>query len=211
MKQKYFLILETIIITLGIILINGCVQQPETESKLEFFSGLCDETIDPYNESNLGINKTLWLNNTTLEVKVYVSINCAETVIKGDYKIQDNKIILEYEKTQCDPCTTCMCVHELIYKFTNLEKKDYQFELELEKYCTKTGTNKNLSLTEAKQIALASECVKEGPLKEVYFCNNDTGTWWIDLDIEKEGCNPACVINVVTKEAEINWRCTGVL
>ena len=32
-----------------------------------------------------------------------------------------------------------------------------------------------------------------------------------DLDIEKAGCNPACVINVETRTAEINWRCTGLL
>lgn len=44
------------------------------------------------------------------------------------------------------------------------------------------------------------------------MCNEITGTWWIDLDVEDaEGCNPACVINVVTNQAEINWRCTGLL
>jgi len=68
-----------------------------------------------------------------------------------------------------------------------------------------------MSLTEAKQIALASECGEQGTLKDTYLCNEDTGTWWIDLDIEKEGCNPACVVNVATKQAEINWRCTGVI
>lgn len=75
----------------------------------------------------------------------------------------------------------------------------------LEKYC------KNLSLSEAKQIASASECAKEGKLKETYVCNEITGTWWIDLNIKKEGCSPACVINVETKQAEINWRCTGLV
>jgi len=107
-----------------------------------------------------------------------------------------------------------------------------------EEYCG------GMSLTEAKQIAIASECgdrliidclcpegyVLEGDscnpecyysepkclqpsisCEKIYICNEDTGTYWIDLDIEKEGCNPACVINVETKEAEINWRCTGVL
>jgi len=78
-----------------------------------------------------------------------------------------------------------------------------------EEFCIKTETGERLSLTEAKQIALASECGER--LKDTYICNEDTGTWWIDLDIEKEGCNPACVINVVTKEAVINWRCMGVL
>ena len=80
-----------------------------------------------------------------------------------------------------------------------------------EEFCIKKGTGEQLSLTEAREIATASECGKQGALKDTYICNEDTGTWWIDMDIQKEGCNPACVINVVTKQAEINWRCTGLL
>jgi len=68
-----------------------------------------------------------------------------------------------------------------------------------------------MTLAEAKEIALESDCVKEGNLKETYLCNDFTGTWWLDLEIDKPGCAPACVVNVVTKEAEINWRCTGLI
>jgi hypothetical protein len=66
-----------------------------------------------------------------------------------------------------------------------------------------------MSLTEAAQIAVASECGDN--LTKTVMCNEGTDTWWIDLSIEKEGCNPACVINTVDKKAEINWRCTGLL
>ena len=75
----------------------------------------------------------------------------------------------------------------------------------LEEYCG------GMSLTEAKLIAENSDCTAEGSLKDTYMCNEDTGTWWIDLDLQREGCNPACVVNVETEEAEINWRCTGLL
>ena len=78
-----------------------------------------------------------------------------------------------------------------------------------EKFCQKKDTDMKLSLSEAKNIALLSECGDR--LKDTYICNEITGTWWINLDIEKSGCNPACVINVETKTAEINWRCTGLL
>ena len=78
-----------------------------------------------------------------------------------------------------------------------------------EEFCQKKGTDIKLSLSEAKDIALLSECGDR--LKDTYICNEITGTWWINLDIEKAGCNPACVINVETKTAEINWRCTGLL
>jgi|GEM_PF-2788442 len=80
-----------------------------------------------------------------------------------------------------------------------------------EEICKKNGTNFQMSLKEAKDIALHSECGEKGNLTNVYFCNKGTGTWWIDLDIQKKGCSPACVINVETKKAEINWRCTGLI
>lgn len=79
----------------------------------------------------------------------------------------------------------------------------------IEEFCSKKDTQELLTLVDAKQIAINSECGDN--LKEPSICNQDTGTWWIDLDIEKEGCNPACVINVITKEASINLRCTGVI
>ena len=66
---------------------------------------------------------------------------------------------------------------------------------------------KGMNLEEAKQIAV-TEC---GELKDNAFCNEGTNTWWIDLNVEKEGCAPACVVNVLDKSAEINWRCTGLI
>ncbi len=77
--------------------------------------------------------------------------------------------------------------------------------------CVKEGTDEKLSLAQAIQIAQASECLNQGQLEQTHFCNEVTGTWWIDLDIEKEGCAPACVIDVINKTAEINWRCTGLI
>ena len=66
-----------------------------------------------------------------------------------------------------------------------------------------------LTLENAREIAINSECGDN--LKGTYFCNKNTGTYWLDLDIEREGCNPACVIDLETRNAEINWRCTGLL
>lgn len=80
-----------------------------------------------------------------------------------------------------------------------------------EETCIKTGTEEEMTLSDAKNLALESECVEEGSLTDEYFCNEDTGTWWLDLDIDKPGCAPACVVNVATGKAEINWRCTGLI
>lgn len=80
-----------------------------------------------------------------------------------------------------------------------------------EEECTDSETGNSLNYEEAVKIAENSECAQEGGLTDTYMCNENTGTWWIDLDIEKEGCSPACVVDVNDKTAEINWRCTGLL
>ena len=54
-----------------------------------------------------------------------------------------------------------------------------------------------------------SECSKAGNVLESAFYNENTKTWWFGMDIEKEGCSPACVVSEETFTAEINWRCTG--
>jgi len=64
-----------------------------------------------------------------------------------------------------------------------------------------------LTISNAEEIARNSECGEK--LTDSHQCNENTGTWWIDLNIQKEGCNPACVVDVVSREASINWRCTG--
>ncbi|RLC33943.1 MAG: hypothetical protein DRZ76_03655 [Candidatus Nealsonbacteria bacterium] len=78
-----------------------------------------------------------------------------------------------------------------------------------EQYCTKIGTDYKLSLFRAKEIGAGSECGSD--YAQNYSCNEITGTWWIDLNLEKPGCNPACVVDVVNETAEINWRCTGLV
>lgn len=68
-----------------------------------------------------------------------------------------------------------------------------------------------MTLEEARSIATNSECTQEGSLTDQAFYNEVTHTWWIDLDLKKPGCAPACVVSAKTRSAEINWRCTGLL
>ncbi len=72
-----------------------------------------------------------------------------------------------------------------------------------------------MTLEEAKIIAEDSECTEKGALTENSFYNENTRTWWIDLDMKEEFkldyCSPACVVNEETRTAEINWRCTGAI
>ncbi|MFH1286827.1 MAG: hypothetical protein ABII02_03690 [Candidatus Magasanikbacteria bacterium] len=63
---------------------------------------------------------------------------------------------------------------------------------------------------EAYNIAFLSACSEEGQVTPDFEINEGTRTWWFDMVADKPGCNPACVVDDVTKEAEINWRCTGL-
>jgi hypothetical protein len=77
--------------------------------------------------------------------------------------------------------------------------------------CVDEDTGAEMSYTEAARLAQQSECTQEGGLAQTRVCNPGTGTWWIDMDIERPGCAPACVVDINTGSAEINWRCTGLV
>lgn len=66
-----------------------------------------------------------------------------------------------------------------------------------------------MAYSDALELAKNSECGKASEFEEEHSCNEITQTWWIEMKLEKELCNPACVVNAETRNAEINWRCTG--
>ncbi len=70
--------------------------------------------------------------------------------------------------------------------------------------------NCHLNYGEARQIAQDSACTSQGNLTNESVYNNNTLTWWLGLDIAKQGCAPACVVYEGNRTAEINWRCTGL-
>jgi len=77
-------------------------------------------------------------------------------------------------------------------------------------YCQNTTTEKmcgGMVYSKAKAI-VNSVC---GQITGNYSCNEGTGTWWFDLAQKKAGCSPACVVDVNSGKAEINWRCTGLI
>ncbi|MGC9310308.1 MAG: hypothetical protein ACP5E4_01135 [Candidatus Aenigmatarchaeota archaeon] len=79
-------------------------------------------------------------------------------------------------------------------------------------FCT-APTGETMHINEALIAAGSGKCTDFGILTEDYLCNDYTGMWWLGLAPyePKAGCNPACVVNVATGQAEVNWRCTGAL
>lgn len=76
--------------------------------------------------------------------------------------------------------------------------------------CTDPETGEEMTLEEARVVSGRTSLCRD-QLKEFAFCNETTGTWWIDRENDKEGCNPACVVNIKSKNVEVNWRCTGLI
>ncbi len=94
-----------------------------------------------------------------------------------------------------------IAVTAIIVKSGLLEKEEITVEF--------TDLPAPMSEKIARSIAETSECIKDGALKDNALYNESSKTWWIDLNIDKPGCNPACVI-YEDETVEINWRCTGL-
>jgi hypothetical protein len=83
-------------------------------------------------------------------------------------------------------------------------------------FCKDNDSGVEISYQEAIKIAQKDKCGLKGEelitFSEKYLCNENTGTWWVDLNVKpkREGCSPACVVDIVDKTAEVNWRCTGL-
>ena len=86
------------------------------------------------------------------------------------------------------------------------EENQQEFDSE-DSVCT-AASGESMSLGQAREIALASECGDRIEMTAV--CNSGTGTWWIEMSASKPGCDPACVVSIAAEEAEVNWRCTGL-
>jgi len=74
-------------------------------------------------------------------------------------------------------------------------------------------SGETMSLSEAKAIASNSNCSRQGTIGSGGLANNGTATWWLDFTptAPKTGCNPACVVDIISKTASVNWRCTGLI
>lgn len=122
-----------ILLVIGLAFMIGCVGEEPT---LEFLAGECDTSVDAYNKSELGIQETTWLDDNTLFVRTYVSINCAEEIKNiSDFEIKGDNLILEYtvirQKFEEGSylVADCICAHELNFTIKNIEKKEYNIEL----------------------------------------------------------------------------------
>ncbi|MFN7990754.1 MAG: hypothetical protein U0R44_01210 [Candidatus Micrarchaeia archaeon] len=81
---------------------------------------------------------------------------------------------------------------------------------DLRQQCTPPSECK-ISLEEALSIAWSGKCAEAGMVTGVNASYNDNSrTWWLDIQANRTGCSPACVV-YENRSSEVNWRCTGAI
>ena len=74
--------------------------------------------------------------------------------------------------------------------------------------CADIDNEVKMSLGEATDFAEISECGDYEFDLENAYCHEESGTWWFGLSMEKEGCDPHCVVDVNAGVSEINEMCS---
>ena len=69
-----------------------------------------------------------WVDNSTLEINVVVSIVCNLKIKEGDYVVENNNLTLLCDIYNPTPgaMAECLCTFGLTYVFYNITKQDYQ-------------------------------------------------------------------------------------
>ena len=116
---------------LSFILLAGCVKQEVTKPdqirpvsgiSMSFSARDCGSSSIP--EDMVYID---WLNETTLQVKANLPINCIYEAneIFGNFEISGDIIELTYDAPESDEIMFCLCNHDLSFTLYNLTKKNY--------------------------------------------------------------------------------------
>ena len=126
-----------------------------------------------------------------------------------DVYIEQNGRNLRVINIAQQECTGCWII-DLEYDYSYDSKEELRIELREWGIVDVASTAERMPLEQAVEIAENSDC-RGKLITETAMYNNNTKTWWIDLELEKPGCNPACVIRESDNTAAINWRCTGLI
>ncbi len=104
-----------------------------TQNNLQISLKECDDTIDPWNEENLGVKESEWLDESTLLIKTHISLLCGgESLSKASYEINNNELEVVYATKRADQITKCICAKELDYSVSDLPKKEYSVSIRRE-------------------------------------------------------------------------------
>jgi len=118
------------LLLVGGIILSGCISLTPTNVNFST-KGLGSELeytylIEP------GIKEVTWLSKNVLQVKGVADMDCWYVPISGNYKINENKLTLQYDLIEVfwkDIGPGNSCPQELTYKISGIEKKDYEINI----------------------------------------------------------------------------------
>jgi len=133
-------------------------------------------------------------------------------------KVRENRVINENEnKDQVTNFEECIAAGNPAME-SYPRQCSHKGETFVEEIVGKIDADSKPILTQKEAILIAgntSECTMVGIPANTATYNDVSKTWWINLErmpeLEKDGCNPACVVREENKTAEVNWRCTGAI
>jgi len=96
------------------------------------FSHFSRNLAECMNQSRANVAEARWIGNNKMHIQALgLFVNCACSVGSGGYRVDGDKIILQYEEICNRPKDeSCSICEELIYEIKDLERKDYTFEME---------------------------------------------------------------------------------
>ena len=169
----------------------------------------CSEVIEEPEEQIFDSESFCYNDNDCVPKPGCHPRECINSKFVGDYEQPEFcTMIYDYQAAYSEEdclCTNNECVNINIGRGIEHPVDSEKQNNNIEEYA--------MSLEEAYDLAMNSEtCNAEGIISEEGFFNENSKTWWFDLEtFEKApGCNPACVV-LENNLVEINWRCTGLL
>ncbi len=99
----------------------GTIPIDAQKRELEKYNEIEGSKIEPIIP---GLQEYEWLDENTLYAEAIILVNCGTLIRYGDYKIHEDKLILEYHAMTPVPLQ-CRCAHRLHYKIRNLDSKEY--------------------------------------------------------------------------------------
>jgi|GEM_PF-4611298 len=101
------------------------------------FSHNSKDQADCLNSDNEGnVAEVRWTGNNQIRIQALGGfVNCACSVGSGGYRIDGDKMVLQYEEICDGPKEeSCDACEELVYEIQGLERKEYTFEMEKIRY-----------------------------------------------------------------------------
>ena len=131
-KSSTLVLILLAVVVAGLFLVY--LSRPAALSRKEnlIFSHNARDMADCVSQDEENVAEARWTGNDKMRIQALGRfVNCACSVGSGGYRIDGDKIVLQYEEICHGPKEeSCYACEEMVYEIQGLERKDYAFEME---------------------------------------------------------------------------------